>query len=157
MKAALWYVWLLTNISKHNLEIASLFLNLSTAQVQKCSITDLHCNFLPLTTVNKSETNLWMYYLPQTAVGKSMILWCRWGKGAGFLSTFPWTFSRQQMCICPHLAVYRFFCYRSLVMHLIPIGGNVRKIWALWALLQHMKSSQTSELSSISAVGFMVS
>lgn len=57
----------------------------------------------------------------------------------------------------PSFRCLQILCYRTLVMHFIPIGRNVRKIWTLWAVLQFMKSSRISELNSISKVGFMVS
>lgn len=57
----------------------------------------------------------------------------------------------------PSFSCLQIFCYRTLVMHFIPTGRNVKKIWAPWTVLQLMKSSQTSKLNSISKVGFMVS
>lgn len=98
-----------------------------------------------------------MYYLPQTAV-RQMNNSVMQVKERSWVSEYVPLDIFQAADVCmASFSCLRIFCCRSLVMHLIPIGGNVWKIWALWAVLQLMKSSQTSEPSSTSKVGFMVS
>lgn len=98
-----------------------------------------------------------MYYLPQTAprqINNSVMQ----VRGRSWVSEhIPLDiFQAADVCM-PSFCCLQIFCCRSLVMHLIPIGGNVWKIWALWVVLQLMKSSQSSELSSISNAELMVS